>query len=168
MRKLLALDQASRVSGWAVFYDNKLEASGKFTADNDDIGERLYFIRTKIKELIDKYDINEVAFEDIQLQGNVTNNVQTFKVLAEVFGIVYELVTELKIPHTAVLSGTWKSTLGIKGRTRPEQKRNAQAFVQETYGIKCTQDESDAICIGTHMVKNLKAANEGDGFDWSD
>jgi len=29
-------------------------------------------------------------------------------------------------PVEAVLAGTWKSTLGIKGRTRAEQKHNAQ------------------------------------------
>jgi len=58
--------------------------------------------------------------------------------LAEVFGIIYELATELKIPNRAVLAGTWKKHLGIKGRTRPEQKRNAQEYVQKTYNIKAT------------------------------
>ena len=66
MRKLLALDQASHTSGYSIFYDDKLEAYGKFTFDDEDIGERLYKIREKVKKLIDKYDINEVAFEDIQ------------------------------------------------------------------------------------------------------
>jgi hypothetical protein len=33
------------------------------------------------------------------LQGNIGNNVATFKALAEVFGVVYELVTELNIEH---------------------------------------------------------------------
>ena len=50
-------------------------------------------------------------FEDIQMQGNVANNVQTFKTLAEVFGVIYELVTELNLPNTAVLASSWKSTL---------------------------------------------------------
>ena len=83
-----------------------------------------------------------------------------------------ELVTELNIPHTAVLSGTWKSTLGIKGKNRPEQKRNAQAYVNTMYGIKATQDECDAICIGSHITNKpktsvpLKPVDEG--FDWSD
>lgn len=168
MRKLLALDQASRITGWSYFENNQLKDFGKFSADDDDIGERLYFIRDKVQELINKYNINEVAFEDIQLQNNVVNNVQTFKVLAEVFGIIYELVTELNIPHTAVLSGTWKSTLGIKGKNRAEQKKNAQKYVQETYGIKCTQDEADAICIGSHMTKqNKPISNNPEGFDWS-
>ena len=67
------------------------------------------------------------------------------------------MVTELEIPHTAVLAGTWKSTLGIKGKNRVEQKRNAKAFVNEKYNIKATQDEADAICIGTHMLTKPKA-----------
>lgn len=168
MRKLLALDQASVTTGWSVFFDDKLEAYGKFTIKEDDIGERLYKIRENVKSLIQKYDINEVAFEDIQLQNNVQNNVQTFKVLAEVFGIIYELVTELEIPHTAVLAGTWKSTLEIKGKNRPEQKRNAQAFVVNTYNIKPTQDECDAICIGTHMIRKTNQKKVVQDFDWSD
>lgn len=54
------------------------------------------------------------------MDGQRVNNVQTFKALAEVFGVLYELCIEINIPVSAVLAGTWKSTLGIKGRTRPE------------------------------------------------
>ena len=173
MSRLLSLDQASRTTGWAVFDGTELIKFGKFTVSEDDIGERLYAIRNHVQKLIDEYKIDEVAFEDIQLQNNVVNNVQTFKILAEVFGILDELFVELKMPHTAVLASTWKSTLGIKGKTRPEQKKNAQAYVNTKYNIKATQDESDAICIGSHMrggkaitKTNLKSTDEG--FDWSD
>jgi Holliday junction resolvasome RuvABC endonuclease subunit len=99
MRKILALDQASKTSGYAIFNDNELTAYGHFTFKDDDIGVRLYNIREKVKELINKYEVTEIVFEDIQLQNNVDNNVKTFKVLAEVFGIIYELATELKLPH---------------------------------------------------------------------
>ena len=123
--RLLALDQASRTSGYAIFEDDKLIDFGTFTYDDTDIGVRLHKIRNKIDSLICDNNIDKVVFEDIQLQGNVANNVQTFKTLAEVFGIIYELVTALDIEHEAVLSSSWKSTLNIKGRTRPEQKKNA-------------------------------------------
>lgn len=163
MSKLLALDQASRVSGWAFFDNGKLKEFGKITVSDDDIGERLYKIRKEVQKLIEKYEIDEIVFEDIQLQNNVGNNVQTFKILAEVFGIIYELATELKIKNTAVLSGVWKSALGIKGRKRPDQKRNAQLYVNNTYGVKPTQDECDAICIGAYKI-----LNQDSGYDWSD
>ena len=65
------------------------------------------------------------------------------------------------LKNFAVLAGTWKSTLGIKGRTRPEQKRNAQQYVINTYGVTPTQDECDAICIGAHYL--AEADNE---YNW--
>lgn len=145
-----------------MFEDGELIHYGKITASHNDIGDRLYYIRTQVINLIETYNIDEVIFEDIQLQNNVVNNVDTFKKLAEVFGILEELFTEMKIPHQAVLASVWKSKLNIKGKDRPTQKRNAQAWVQTTYSIKPTQDESDAICIGAHYFLKKE-----DSFDWS-
>ena len=166
MANLLALDQASLTSGFAVFKDDELFDYGKFTFSDNDIAERLVKIRNKVIELIDKYDINKVAFEDIQMQ-NSTNNVQTFKVLAEVYGVILELLQEKKIDYVIISSNTWKSTLVIRGRARAEQKRNAQEFVLNTYNIKAIQDICDAICIGTHVIRNPGQTNLAGGFDWS-
>ena len=166
MSRLLALDQSSRITGWAIFSNGKLEKHGKFDADTvgADIGKRLHYIRNKVRTLIEENNITEVILEDIQMQGNVVNNVQTFKILAEVFGVITELLVELNIPWSAVLASSWKSTLGIKGANRAAQKKNAQEYVMNTYAIKATQDECDAICIGTH--KCSKGADAG--FDWAD
>lgn len=171
VHKLLALDQASRTTGWAYFEDSELKQHGKFQADQDDIGERLFYIKNQVKNLVDKYEVDEVVFEDIQFQKSVNGisvpeNVKTFKMLAMVFGIVYELCVELKIPRTAVLAATWKSKLGIKGQHRNDQKKDAQRFVKETYNIKCSQDECDAICIGTYIVNNNIIIE--DDHDWSE
>lgn len=139
---------------------------GKFNAEvvGANIGDRLEFIRNKIRKLIEDNQIEEVIMEDIQMQGNVVNNVQTFKVLAEVFGVISELLVEMKIPQSAVLASSWKSALGIKGRARAEQKQNAQKWVVDTYSVKPTQDECDAICIGAHRNKHTPDI----GFDWAD
>lgn len=48
------------------------------------------------------------------------NNVQTFKVLAEVFGVIYEHLTRLKISNSCVLASVWKNKLKIEGKRRPE------------------------------------------------
>ena len=169
MSNLLAIDQASVTSGYAVFKDGNLVDYGKFTFNDDVIAERLVKIRAKVLELIAEHNIDEVAFEDIQMQGNVANNVQTFKVLSEVFGVISEVLQEKKMKYTVVMSGTWKSTLGIKGRTRPEQKRNAQEYVLQTYNVKAIQDVCDAICIGAHVLKKPGIGTVvSDGFDWVD
>lgn len=157
MTNILALDQSSRTTGYAVFQEGQLIDSGKFTYDDFDFSLRLVKLRKKVISLIEQYNINKVLLEDIQLQGQ-TNNVTTYKALAEVLGVLEELATELNISHEIVHSQTWKSTLDIKGRDRATQKRNAQAFVMLNYGKKVSQDESDAICIGTHYIKSNKSA----------
>lgn len=158
---ILALDQASRTSGYAVFCDDQLIDSGKFTFEDTDIAKRLMKIRKEVESLIDYFHIEKIILEDIQCQGNVVNNLETFKILAEVIGVLTELATEKNLPYELVYSTVWKSTLQIKGRTRPEQKKNAQQYVLNTYGKKVTQDESDAICIGSHYIKKNKST-----FNW--
>ena len=160
--KILALDQASMITGWSVFDDEKLVAYGRLEMPKgSSVGERLVIIRNGVKALIDEYQITYVGFEDIQMQTSVGNNVQTFKVLANVFGVILELCEELHMPYSVVSSVTWKSTFAIKGRQRAEQKRNAQLYVENTYHVQATQDECDAICIGAHIAK------KNAGFNWT-
>lgn len=156
MYNVLALDQASRTSGWAVFSDGELIAHGTFTFTNANVAERLFHIHDKVTELIDKYEIDEIQFEDIQYQANVTNNVATFKILAEVYGVIDELAYRLKIPARAVPPVTWRAILGIPGRTRAAQKKAAQEYVLNTFGIKVPEDEADAICIGQYNKEMAK------------
>lgn len=159
---ILALDQSSRTTGWAIFKDDQLSTYGHFTFTDYEEGKRLHKIREKISSLIADNNIQEVVFEDIYMDGQHINNVSTFKKLAEVFGVVWELGISLSLPTTPVLSGTWRSTLGIKGRTRPEQKRAAKEYVLNTYNKKATEDECDAICIGAHYIKQKNSV-----YDWS-
>ena len=169
MSRLLALDQSTKITGWSFFEDGELVDYGKINAIQTDLGDRLVYIKKEINNLIDTFNIDEVIMEDIQMQNNVVNNVQTFKVLSEVFGVISETLQEKKMKYTVVMSGTWKSTLGIKGRTRPEQKRNAQEYVLNKYGVKAIQDVCDAICIGAHVLKRPGVGTTvSDGFDWAD
>ena len=156
MSNLLALDQSSRTTGYAIYVDGKLNNYGKFTLEDEDIGLRLVKFRDKIIQLLHDYEINEVAFEEIQMQNNVVNNVQTFKILSEIYGVLQELITELNIPYTIVSSNTWKSTMKIPKTKREEEKKRAQALVYQLFQVKATQDEADAICLGAHVVISQK------------
>ena len=157
---LLALDQSSRISGWAIFKDGELEDCGKFEITGE-IGRRLVDLKEEIISLVEKQEVTKIAFEDIQLQGNVMNNVATYKTLAMVFGVVMEQAEEENIPYEVVPSSTWKSKLGIKGRARAEQKRAAQEWVVNTYKVKPSQDTCDAICIGASILRTPQ------DHDWS-
>lgn len=155
----LALDQSSNISGWAIFDDNdKLESYGTIEPGDRPLEQRLTIIRNYIKNLISDFNIKQVLIEDIQMQANVANNVKTYKALAEVIGVVTELLNELKIPFELIPASTWKSTLGIKGANRAAQKANAQKYIKTKYNLDVKQDICDAICIGCHFIEQNDTA----------
>ena len=160
--RLLALDQASHTTGYSIFEEETLIKISHFNAKGKDIAERLVNIRQTILKLIADNEIDTVAFEDIQLQNNVVQNVKTFKMLAEVFGVVQETLQEIGIEYYIIPPMVWKSTIGIAGKGREREKSLAQKWVMENYNMKCTEDEADAACLGAHVIK--KADSE---FDWA-
>ena len=116
-------------------------------------------LRQKVIELFNKFDIEFILLEDIQYQ----NNAETHKILGEVLGTLEELAVELVgTNYEVVPSVRWKSGLSIKGQKRAEQKKNAAKYVVDTYGKKVTQDEADAICIGSYYVNRIV------GFNWGE
>lgn len=164
MSNLLALDQSSHTTGYTILKDGKIIDVGHFDLNQSDLGDRLVALRQKIEWLIEEYHINEVVFEDIQLQdvnGNKETGIKTFKILAEVFGVVHELLTEKNINFSCVLPIKWKAHFKIAGKGRAQEKKLTQAYVNKTYGLICTEDEADSLCIAMyhHDTKNV--------FDWS-
>jgi len=160
MTRLLALDQSSRVSGYAIFQTGTLEKYGKWNFTDADMITRVIKLRDAARELIAAENIEEVAIEEIQLQAN-TNNVVTFKVLASVQAAILILCNDLSLPCKVVPSSTWKSACGVKGRARAEQKQNAQKFVKEEFNVVAIQDICDAICIGYAVIKDERGR-----IDW--
>ena len=155
--KTLALDQSSHITGYAIYNNTQLIEYGYFELTNPDIGKRLINFKEKINELIQQYEIEEIAYEDITLQhGAVT----VYKTLAFIIGILNELIAEKNLKQQCILPSSWRHTCGIKGKVRKDQKKNTMDYVNNKYNIKATEDECDAICIGEHATKNRE-------FDWS-
>lgn len=148
--KTLCLDQASRTTGYAIFDGQSLIKVDKFTLVNSNFGKRINQFRQKIKQLIEDNNIEQVFFEEIQLQQNV----DTFKKLAMIYGAALSLMEEMGLPYDIISSNTWKSKCKIKKTVRETEKQAAQKFVTQTYGLTVTEDEADAICIGySQLVK---------------
>lgn len=162
---ILALDQSSHTTGFAVFKDGDPVVISHFDAPGQELGDRLEYIRNKIISLVQQYEIDEVVFEDIQLQdteGSREKGIKTFKVLAEVFGVVHELVNELDVDYTIVPPIVWKATFKIAGKGRSQEKKMAQAYIKSALGLACTEDEADAACIALHVIKKQKTE-----YDWA-
>ena len=118
------------------------------------------FIKTsnKVLQLIEDYNIDEVIFEDIQLQkfgtisGQENEGVITFKKLAALQGVLKNYCFETGIVYKIVPPATWRAHSEIKGKQRTDKKKNAQLKVKKLYDISVTQDEADAILIGAWAV----------------
>jgi len=151
----LALDQSSNITGYSVWQDSELIEYGKIKFEGEFIQrvvELNFWMIDKIKEAEQEGQDIQVVIEEIQEQSNM----QTYKKLAMLQGVLLAELYKRKIGVHLVYAASWKSSCGIKGRSRTEQKNSAQQHVREKYGYGVTQDEADAICLGEHISSKIQ------------
>ena len=149
--RLLALDQASRVTGVAIFDDDKLVKYGTFEIkSNQELGKRLTQFLENLDKLYAAYHFDTVAYEDIQLQ---MGNVETYRRLAYIQAMILFWCEKHEKNLYCLSPSHWRKILKDKygmswGRKRVEQKQTAIDFIQEHYKKEVDSDTADAICIG--------------------
>ena len=149
--RLLALDQASRVTGVAIFDDDKLVKYGTFEIkSNQELGKRLTQFLENLDKLYVAYHFDAVAYEDIQLQ---MGNVETYRRLAYIQAMILFWCEKHEKNLYCLSPSHWRKILKDKygmswGRKRAEQKQTAIDFIQEHYEKEVDSDTADAICIG--------------------
>ena len=152
-RRLLALDQSTTNCGWSVFEDGKLLQFGVKKLDKSDINFRIAEVDRWFREVLKLWEIDEVGFEDIQLQRDPL----TYKKLAMLLGVlVNSTIAELGTEPRIVGSNVWCSACGIHARYRDERKRQSQNRVLKLFGQRVSQDAADAINIGTFFAQKSK------------
>ena len=154
MAKILSLDQSTKITGYSVFINNNLDTYGLLKANEKETNpiERMKEMNDEIIALINNVKPDYIVFEHVQFQ----NNYGTFQQLSQLQGIIMAYLFKIDIGFTIIEPTAWKSCCKIKGRKRAEQKENTQKFVKATYGYDVSEDEADAIGIGTWSIKNLK------------
>lgn len=149
--RLLALDQASRVTGVAIFDDDKLIKYGTFEIkSNQELGKRLTQFLESLDKLYAAYHFDAVVYEDIQLQ---MGNVETYRKLAYIQAMILFWCEKYEKNLYCLSPSHWRKILKDKygmswGRKRAEQKQTAIDFIQEHYKKEVDSDTADAICIG--------------------
>lgn len=143
MKTIIAFDQAvSGATGYSVFNKDTQEliTYGKF------VGGTILNCKDNVVELIDKWKPVHVLLEDVQQQRNV----QTFKVLSMLLGVLQVALEERGIKYEIVHVMRWRAKSDIYAKNRADAKKQAQEKVQELYGVKPTQDEAEAVLIGRY------------------
>ena len=163
--RILALDQATHISGYAVFNNKNLINYGSFEAIGDNDIERSVNVKQWMISLIDQYEIDFVGLEGIQYQ--TAAGVTTFETLARLQGILAATCVEEKVQYKIIPTNTWRNHCGVKGKSRPDRKRSMQRLVEEWFKLRPSEDECDAIgiakyCSDTQMKQVEIVDWEGD------
>lgn len=148
---ILAIDQSTALTGYAIFINQNFEKSGIYKPSGE-LFERIHQTKKYIKELIQDNNIEYVFIEDIQYQKNQ----KTYKILASLLGVLIDLFIELQIQFEIVPPSKWKAWNQIGGRKREQQKENTKKKVKEIFERDFEEDEADAICIGLYALHVLK------------
>lgn len=158
--RILALDQATYTTGFAIFDGLQLIHYGKFCVkDEEDYDEidRDIQVREWLISMIQNWKPDYIALEGIQLQDESSNkriqSVTVFQTLARLQGILWETAREYNVPVEICHTAKWREACGVKGKHRTDKKRSMQLLAEQWYGIKATDDEADAIGIGTFVAK---------------
>lgn len=156
--RILAFDQASGTSGWAVYDDQELIKYGAWTSDGNHSTEKIMKTKNWVANMIQMWKPDLVIFEDIQLQKTEHGEEQvlTFKKLAHLQGVLKNYCYENGYIFKIVPPATWRAHSQVKGTNRTDKKKSAQLIVKKLYDMNVTQDEADAILIGRWAAHDRK------------
>lgn len=155
--RVIAFDQATESFGLSIFEDGQLKFFNLYTF-NGLLKDRLVRIKKFVEDIVIKeWKPDFIVMEDIQYQWGA---VLTFKVLAELLGVLETICTEHGIPYEVVSPNVWRKYAGTCGKNRTQEKQLSVITVQEKYGVKVNNDVAEAILIGRygvhshHQIKN--------------
>lgn len=151
MNILLALDSSTKATGVAIFKDGKYVRSGVVRALDKDVNARLHEMISKIHEVIDKVKPTDVVFEDVR----VLKNAHVTVVLQEILGAIIGKCISNGIHYECLSPASWRS---IHGLQKPDIKRDEYKIlsvnkVKELFNKEVTDDESDAILLGSAYME---------------
>lgn len=166
--RILAIDQATKVTGFSIFDNNKLVQWGTFTTSLSDEIARDSAIKTWLIQTLRNWQPDLVALEGIQFQESSSGRnmgITVFQTLARLQGILMETLFWEKIPYQVCPTNTWRHHCGVKGRSRVDQKRSMQLIVKNNYDVTVTDDEADAIGIGKYAADVYSNFNKVENWE---
>lgn len=162
-KRILALDQATKVTGYAIYDGDQLVKYGTHSTHQDNQEDKFSDVRGWLINMINVWQPEFVGFEGIQLQENLEGGqrmgVTTFEALARLQGVIMVTCKEMGIPFEIYPTNTWRQACGVKGRARAEKKRSMKELAKKWFDVTVTEDEADAIGIGKHTASQFGKAH---------
>lgn len=147
--KICGIDPSTTCSGAAIIDNGKLTVHEIFNLKkNRDTFDRIGTMIFELGDFIQKQKPDVVYVEDPN-----GKSAKIAKMISNVIGGIMYACYVIDCKLEVLTASQWRSVLGIKladgGKhlTRTDLKKEDIAWVQNRYGIKCGDDEADAICI---------------------
>ena len=153
--RILSFDQASVITGWALFEDGQYVGSGVIKKSKDiPIAERVPAMALAICKKIKEVAPDITIIEDIQNQ----NSVKTVVDLARLQGGIIMYCVSKSIPIKIYHPSTWRSALEFTQGSKTKRdalKEQATEYVKRLGFNITSEDESEAVCINLAAQKIL-------------
>lgn len=156
--RILALDNATIKTGFAVFEGKELIHSGvKEVSSSLPPVQRNAIMKQWMLSMIELWEIDVLGLEDVHYEDNPKTLISLAKLLGTLENGGFE---KLLSPPEIVSPSTWRSFCGIKGKARQQKKEAAQDYVKKVFNIIASQDRADAICLGAYLADFYKFDKE--------
>lgn len=158
--RILSLDQATRITGYALFIDTGLANWGCIDCHKLPEGdERINQMILKIYETIRAAKPDIVVFENVQLQTSP----KTLMMLARIQGAIMGYCLEHEIEWQVYMPTQWRKILGFsqgKDTKRKELKKQAIEFAGNVYNIQFKEDIAESVSIGLAYLKSKEMIDD--------
>ena len=153
--RILVIDQATINTSYNIIdvTDNKPTwlCASVIAIRKGNTAERMAELRDRLQELIEEYEITDLVVEDLQYSRKV--NISVTVVLCKLLGVMELLAVDNNLTIHIMNIIKWKSSCGIKSKTRDEQKRESIALALKRFPaysdiIFKSDDVADALNMG--------------------
>lgn len=154
--RILSFDQASRLTGYAVFSDTNLVKWGCIDCSEVPAGdERISQMILDIFEIIRAAKPDVVVFENVQLQTSP----KVLMMLTQIQGAILGYCLNNNIKWKIYMPTQWRKILGFsqgKDVRRKDLKKQAITFARDSYNINFKEDVAESISIGLAYLKDCE------------
>lgn len=149
---ILALDQSTKLTGWAWYQDDQCVQYGAIDLSrNEDPAGRFIAMCEAVVDLIKEVRPGFLVMEGVAFQRNAAALIE----LAQLQGVIIGACLRYQIEFYIYPPSSWRKELGFaqgKGIKREDLKRQAVAYVKELLGREEPEDVSEAVCIGAAFL----------------
>ena len=152
--RILAFDQSTNLTGWAVFDDDKYVDSGVIDRHAiKDIDKRVAVMGLDICKKIKEYKPDAVIIEGIQKQSNTRTVIYLARLQGCVILYCASKGIDLKILHPSEWRRVLSYNQGPKIK-REELKQQSRDYIKDVLGLSIkSEDEVEAVCINVAANK---------------